>query len=845
MKKILIRAGVLLAVFIIALIFFYNTVDEHSFSDEITTVEAGEASLPIISFSVNGNEINHTKGYTVSQDENYLRDSVTPVSTAQNFSILIKEKGCSVKLLDVDVLDVPGLNEVSHFETNNIEKAEDGRLVADVTISEPLSENIEYLLKVTLTTSLGDKVYYYTRLQVTTYGSLTESVNFVNNFHSSTLDKEKVYELEGVMESDDDTIIDDYSHIDITADLETLSYGTMAPVEIYKYVPTITEYNEEYVSATLRFWLEVYTTDGQETFECKEDFRFQYSSYRTYLFNYDRTMETCFEGDYFTIGKNEMKLGITENREIERIYCEDKSQMLFSYQGTLWHLDMTNNKLVNVLSYRDDDYDRNNSEDYNYELLSIDQNGNADFAVYGYIGKGVYEGRTGIIYYHYYAAEGRIEEKMFIPVSVEYSELVDAFGKVSYTSEFDIFYFTLFNAYYSYELETNVLKTEVEDLGENWLYFEEENLICYDDSAEQGTAKKIVILDITNQTKTYIEADEGKAVTLLGTVDNRLVYGNGNSEMISFYDDGKVMMPLDNIRIAELDTTVVKSYQPPESMYIGEVEFNPGVIDMSLYKLISPKEGESKAAFEYADKDVIINLNKAEETTRTYTSKVNEITKREYYVTLPTSYVPEKNPEKSGTAFTVIKTDTSAITGSGASSRYHVLAYGETVFATDSLGDALVCADSVLGTVMDNKGNVIWRRGVVKESTTIEGVEVSYVNESRSEEQAVIQMLMDYQGVQGDSATFNMKEKSMYEWLMETMGDSVSLVENAALSQVLYFVSDGHPVIATLSDYYVVIIGFTEDNVIYLDPVNGNKVTKTKEEAEELFQKAGGMYYVY
>ncbi|MGN0166057.1 MAG: hypothetical protein ACI39R_07725 [Lachnospiraceae bacterium] len=845
MKKILIRAGVLFVVFILALIFFYYTVEEHSFSDKITTVEATEAKLPVVSFMVNGNEINQTKGYTVLQENNHPRDSVTPISTAQTFSILIKEKGCKVKLLSADVLDLPGLSQVSHFETNNIDKSEDGRLIANITVTEPLAENTEYLLRVTLTTSDGDKVYYYTRLQVATYGSLTESLNFVNNFHASTLDKDKVYDLDNVMESDDDKVIEDYSHIDITADLDTLSYGSMAPEEIYKYVPTITEYNEDYVSATLRFWLQAYTSDGKEIFECKEDFRFQYSSYKTFLFNYDRTMETCYDGSYFTVGKNEMKLGITQNKDVDSIYCEDKTQMLFSYQGSLWHLDMNKNKLVNVLSYRNEDYDRNDTEDYNFKLLSIDQNGNADFVVYGYIGKGVYEGRIGILYYRYYAEEGRIEEKMFIPVSVEYSELEASFGTVSYTSKYDIFYFTLFDAYYSYELETNVIKTEVQNLGENWLYFEKQNLICYDENPGQGTNSRIVVLDVINQTKNYIEADEGKTITLLGTVDNRLVYGNGNADLISYYKNGKIMQPLDNIIISETDGTVIKTYKPSENLYVGEVEFNPGVININLYRLISEKDGESKAAFAYADKDVIINLNKTEETSKTYSGKLNEGTKKEYYLTLPSAYAPEKNPEKGDTVSTVITTDTSAVVKSEKRSSYHVIAYGENILSTDSLGDALVCADSSFGTVIDNSGNVLWRRGVVKESITLNGVSVSYVNDSRSGEQAVIQMIMDYCGIEGDAATFNMKEKSMLTWLADATGYNVATVEEAALSQVLYFVSDGHPVVASLDNYYVVIIGYTKGNVIYLDPVSGQKVTKTKENAEELFQKAGGLYYVY
>lgn len=844
MKKTLTRVLILFTIFLGSLIFFYNQVSEHSFSAEVTTATTSSASLPIISFAVNGNEINQTKGYTVLQDETYPRESITPISTAKNLSIYIKEKGSSVKLLSADVFDVASLNTVSHYETNVLQKMQDGRLMADVTIEEQMTENVEYLLRVTLTTSMGERAYYYTRLKVSGFGSLTESLAFINNFHECTLDKDKVYELKDVMESKDD-IITNYSHIDITANLDALSYGEMIPAEVYRYVPQITEYNENYVSATLRFWISAETENGGETFECKENYRFQYSSYKTFLYNYDRTMETCFDGEKMISADSGLRFGITENRELDSIYSEDGNQLLFSRQGTLWHFDMESNRIVEVLSYNDNDYDRNGDEEYDYELLSIDDEGNADFAVYGYIGKGVYEGRIGIIYYHYYAKDARIEELMFIPVNVEFGELEGEFGRVSYTTEQNIYFFTLFDAFYSYELNTNVLKTEVPDLGYNWLYFEKENLICYNENSDEALNNRIILHDVANNKDTYIEATQGSAINLLGTVDNRIVYGIGDPALVSFYDDGRTFLPLKEVVIADIDTTIVKEYKTSEGKYVGDVSFEQGVINLDLYTLISESDGESKALLDYTDNDIIINLNKNAETIDTLTGRTNAITGMEFFFALPESYLAESSPEKSETKSTVIKVDTSALIKTEKESRFHVTAYGDTVMTTDMLGEALRCADSVLGTIVDNKGNVLWQRGIVNTSKTIDGVSVSYANDGRSAEQAVIQMLMDYCGVAGDASEFNMREKSMYDWLKESVGDSVALVRGASLGQVLYFVSEGHPVIAPLEDYYVVITEYTSDKVAYLDPVTGKKITKSKTAAEEQFLEAGGTYYVY
>lgn len=847
MRKIIFRAGILFAVFIASLIFFYNTVDEHSFAEDVVTVESGKAVLPIVSFSVNGNEINQTKGHTVLCDENYPRESVTPLSTAKNFSVLVKENDSSVKLVAVSVFELPSLNEIAGYETNRPEKGQDGRLAAEFTVSEQLAENTEYLLRVTLTLSTGDKVYYYTRVQVSNFGSLTESLAFINNFHSCTFDKNKVYELEGVMESSDD-IVSDYSHIDIHSNMEALSYGVMAPVQKYCFVPQITEYNTDYVSAALYFWIEADTENGKETFKCKEAYRFRYTASRTYLYNYDRTMETCFDGSNSVSPDKELRLGVTGKKELDRIYSEDRTQMLFSHQGTLWHFDMKKNKLVRVLSYKNDDsagYDRDGAEDYDFELLSVDGEGNADFAVYGQIGKGVYEGRTGVIYYHYYASDERIEEQMFIPVSVEYEELEGEFGKVSYTTEQDIFYFTLFDAFYSYELETNVLKTEVENLGKDWIYFEDINLLCYNQNPDVSQNRRIVLHDVAKNTDLYIDADEGMFICLLGTVDGRIVYGLGNPEQISFYDDGETFLPVTKMVIADTDSKSVRDYEPPEGKYVGGISFEQGTINLTLYTLVSEKDGDSKAVFEYFGQDVIINLNKTPSETDDFTKRVSSITGTEYFLMLPSVYESEEKPSVSESVSTVIRTDTSALIRGGRESRYHVSAYGSMVMSTDMLGEALACADEALGSVVDGRGNVIWQRGIVRDSASVDGVKVSYANDGRSSEQAVIQMLMDFRGVSGDASEFNMKEKSMYEWMQESLGESSAMIRGASLDEVLYFVSSGKPVIATYDNYYVVIIGYSAENVTWLDPMTGNKTVKTKEAARSAFEKAGGTYYVY
>ena len=58
------RILILLGIFVVALTLFYTRVPMHTYSNELKTVTASKATLPVVSFSIGGVEINPTLGYT-------------------------------------------------------------------------------------------------------------------------------------------------------------------------------------------------------------------------------------------------------------------------------------------------------------------------------------------------------------------------------------------------------------------------------------------------------------------------------------------------------------------------------------------------------------------------------------------------------------------------------------------------------------------------------------------------------------------------------------------------------------------------------------------------------------
>ena len=844
MKKILFRTAVLTLLFVSVFFLTYKTIKEHSSGTETTAFAISESTLPIVSFYSGGNEINQTIGYTVSRDELCPRDSITPISTEKKFGILIKQKRSSVKSVTVEVFDIPGLISLEKQEQVSTVSNEDGRLFCEIVLDSELSTNVEYMCVVTLLDSDGDRIYYYTRLLVADFGSLSGSLEFIKDFHTKTFDKSAVYELDEVMESDDGKPVTDYSHIDISADLESLSYGEMVPEELYCMVPTITEYNSSYVAADMLFWLQCYTEEGLENYKCRENYRIKYTVGTTYLLDYDRYMDQIFAGNQFNMGTGEMQLGICSDRSVDSITSENGKMAMFSYQGTLWLLDTEAGSLTELLTYKErNDFDRSSESEYGFTLLKVEDTGDADFAVCGYIGKGAYEGRSGIIYYHYYAGDARLEEEMFIPVNLQYDELKNAFGKVCYTSDLGIFYFTLFDAYYSFELDTKILKTEIEDLGDNWLYFPEESIMVYNENPDPALNRTINLLNVKENKTVSVHAGYGQTINLLGTTDNNIVYGSSSAELLSFYDNGETMVPFTGLTIMGTDRSKKEEYTAPEGKYICSVKLDPTLISLMLYDMASPADGEKKAQYTYSSSDVILNLNVEKTLEDKYGTSYSELTKTGYYYGLTDEYTPERLPELKSVDTTKVKMDTSALIPVKDKYMYTVYACGSIALITEDAGLAVNTAASLKGSVTDEYGNVMWRYGLTDKESFID---IDYMaSDSTDCRRVILLMLMAHRDMATDGVDFDFSLQSFFDYFRDEMGPKTSVAEKLELDNLKYYISHDRPVIMSYEDRYVLIYGYTSSRFYFYDPWTDDAFWEYSDDAVEIYKNSGEVCYFY
>lgn len=850
--KLRFRILILAGVFLVSLIVFFSRVNMHTYSNELETVAASQAKLPVVSFSIGGVEINPTIGYTFEPELQLMRESVTPVNKSMDFEVLIDEHGSVVRRLICEVIETETMTVLDTKEVKALKKMEDGRMSANVLLSGNIAYDTEYSCKLTLTTEDGRDVYYYTRLQVASYGNLKREMDFIKNFHSDLLDEDRKNDLEKFLDTADGATGADFSHVTISDSIETVSYGTMNPQQTEVTIPTITEYNQTYICATIKSKMKIFTNDAEELFRVREDFRFRCQGKTDVLFNYDRTMEAEFDGTLVSINRNQIKLGLTPNTDLNYKLSDNNAYLVFEHDGSLWEYDMKRNVMVQLFTF-----DREGGDDIRYhngrqsfKLIAVEDDGNADFVFYGYISRGQYEGRVGILYYRYYAEEGRIKEMMFVPVTVPYEILKEEFGEFCYMNDYDEFYFTLYDTLYLYRTLVHDFNVVVEHMPKNSVLFEKEGILVFQDKYEAGKNTALVYYDLENRTPEYATAAKGDRICLLGEIDGQLIYGLAHAEDVTFRDNGTEHVPMYRIVIENLDRTTVKTYDSGEEYY-SSARIDDNAINIDLCKKVREAsvpadDGQEsvRPIYEASGKYNILKSSKPVTQKITVTGRSTTLMRREYYMNLPSGYKLEAIPKKESTVFTVLTGSTSVRVGTWIDPRYYVVSFGRIRIVSGDLGECIVKADETVGAVFDGKGNILWKRGIKPDSANVRSVAERYVDSNCSEQQAILQMYLSYKGSAKDATVFNLNRKGFLTWLSDSIPGTGVDISGITLAEALQFVADGRPVTAMYKDTWVLIIGYESDRLTIISPKQGKRLRISISEAKATIEKTG-IYYSY
>ena len=827
------RAIVTIAVFLISFVIFYGTLDNHVLVNEFHTVRSMDATLPIITFVTDDTEINMTFGYTFVPQEGKLRQSITPVSpTNRTFTVLIDQKDSNVRKVTCTVSEVSTGTVLDKIDLMSLKKNSDGRLSGQFFLTANYATNTEYTMRITLTTDEGKSIYYYTRLFLPTYGNVKREIAYLENFHQAIMDEDRVSEIEKYLETDDSYTGSDFSRITHRDALDAVGYGQMEPTEIEGYVPRYVEYTSSFVACEKDFYVQIYSGDGLETYSCTEHYRFKTAAKTNYLYSFERKMEVVFEPEYFNLSQLQMKLGITGEKDLNCLLSDNEKYLVFVRDGDLWEYDMAENVMIPLFTFDREGGDnaRYHNRSHDFKLISVGDNGDADFVFYGYIIRGEYEGRVGILYYRYYAEEKRVEERMFAPVTVPYDILKEEFGEVCYMNHLDEFFFMLYGTLYQYRTQLHDYVVIVEDMVEP--FYQNGSVLVYQEKPNTENTR-VCFYDMEADSVTYKEASEGDRLLFLGSIDGDLIYGDCHAADITFKDNAEPHVPIYRIRIENSEGEPVKTYRRDRQ---DEYFLDPTVESFGIAININRKTGtvsgvgkDGQAFTRPIYEDVgTYNILKSTETVKesvNVTSRYTDKMRREYYLNLPESYKMTKVPTQIEIKSTQGSGRTPVRLGERTKEQFYVEAFGKVIYTSYDLAECVSKANANYGGVFNEKGQIIWLRGMRADSRLLRNVTPCYVDDNITEKEAILQMILSYKGAAINAWDCNLDEKAMLQWVNENIPGRAVDLTGVTMMEALNFVSDGHLVATYFEGEWLAITGYTANLVYAISPKDGK--TKT------------------
>ncbi len=859
LKRRAIKLSVTFVLFLISL-FVSNIVLNRGNTD--MTAEMGKATLPIVYLNVNDEYINPLHGYTTEMEGNFLRGPITPLVANRSITFRADLYDAVIAKVSYEVRPVDMSRLIEETEVSDF-TYEGDVIYATATLKDLIEDDTEYMLIIKLTTSGGDVIRYYARVINRAELYLSEKMQFARDFSDKTMDKEAAAEIKKYMETNADGDNSSYAYVNIHSNFNQLTWGDLAPKLITDKDLELLEIDETTASIRLTYQVEIMS----EVHNVSEFFRLQRGK-RMYLMEYERIMDQVFDEEKNVVVNGKILHGIIHDKPV-RIENDNASIYAFVQQNALYSYNISSQTMARLFAF--DDKENNDARtryaSHSIRPMMIDGVGNIWFIVYGYMNRGINEGRMGVALYYYDCAMNTIEEQLFIPYTKSYDILAKDIDNLAYLSSRNRMYILLDGGVYTINLTTRESELMQGSISETGFYSsDDESMIAWQTGDAVIDRTEIQLFKLNSMTPSVIAAAAGEIVRPLGFMDNDVIYGVAKVADVTTDYTGKTIIPMYSVRIQDQNGNILKDYSQ-QGMYVLDLEKRDNMLILTRVAK-DPETGELVEAPE----DQIVN-NKTKTTLKnTLSSVVTESTETTYQTVLYKAGDTDKSSVKVTNPKEVVFEGSRdvEITNEDSLKRYYVYAKGKLTNIYTTAAEAVEEASSLFGVVTNKKMAYIWESGNRKSSTRITNLEISESadkkgsgsegtdsgqdaqeedNTEESDSGSTYSKCLDAMLKSGGvykSTEEEVRTKSLVRVLSDNLEADVLDLSGCSLSDVLYYVSTGNPVMAmTGNGGAVLIIGYDSKNTILYDPGEERVYKYGMNDSKTLFERAGNRFITY
>ncbi|MDO4343969.1 MAG: hypothetical protein Q4C50_04105 [Eubacteriales bacterium] len=808
MKRIIIRIGVLLLVFLGSAALFSQIMNDET---KIRTEDMSQATLPLVYMVYKDVEMNPLHGYTRQMEVTEVRDTLTPISTERDMGIRVETFGAKVEDIYFEVLTADGEESLENTKVTQVVQGEDS-VQASFTLQNLMRMNQEYVLKIQLKVD-GRDVYYYTRVVQQDSLHTKEYLDFVISFSEKCLNKNEVDRLALYMEPEGDVDEVNLSYMDIHTTTDQLVWGELNPQIYYKSIPAIKEINETTATIVQEYLISAQNEEGNvELYTVNEYFRLRYADETVMLLDFERYTNEIFDPDNGVLTDKGINFGICD-RDVSYVTDSRNNYFAFVLGGELWSYDASSGKLAQVFTFRqkgNTDY-RDIYGQHEIKVLNLSTNGSIYFVVAGYMNRGRHEGESGVAVYYYDASSGGIEEKLFVDMVRSYDLMKSDVQEVSYiTDDQEDFYLLVDGDVYEINLTTFAASKLVENMKPGcYAGSESGRHFCWLAENEAYNSHTINIYDLDTKEVTSIACGENERIRMIGYMGEALVYGVADVSDIDAEHEGDELFPMKSVIIVNEQGERVKEYSET-GLYVTEASIEDKLLTMKRMR-------KSGGNWEEASDDHIID-NSGDSSSVGITTQVTDRKQTEMILLAGSNY-EQRTPQVVRSRMIVHEDErrVSIEAKEHNEELYYVYAKGKLDSIFENANTAIVRANEQFGVVVDQNQRYIWERG---NKANIAELTMEQIP------QCILSGTMDIDYLQ---------EQLPDKWVLDLTG--------CDMDSVLYFISEGNAVLADTVDGVRILMGYDQwGNVRFYQPGAEESYLLSDVDSLELFEKSGNVF---
>ena len=842
MKRAIIKGLLLGCIFALALLILSRVMNQ---GNTDMTTEMGEATYPVLSMYVGTYRVGSLHGYAQSMECAYLRDNLQPIGEDRKIDVRMDTYGRRIDAIGFEVRSLDGERLVESTPVENYEKEED-EISFSITLKDLIESETEYMLVFLVTPENSEPVRYYSRIILSESLHVLEKLDYITDFHERTFDKEEAAELTKYLESNAEGDNTTFHKVTIHSSFHQVTWGDLPVRKVTEPCITIKELAEQTGSFKLEYLVSIKNGKKTEYYRSGEYYRIRYTPDRMYLLDFERTMEQIFDEEADVYINDKIVLGIT-GEKVELKESDGGNVFAFTVADKLYSYNVTDNKLARLFSFygnteelRDERsaYDR-----HDIRVLTVDETGNILFLVYGYMNRGRHEGCVGVVLYAYNSVANTVEELAYIPYDKSYELLKTDIEKLSYLSRTGIYYFMLDGGVYAIDVRNLSMQTVVTGLKEGGYHVSESNkMLVWQEGSYLYAANGLILMNLNTQKQTKIQAGAGEYISVVGFMEEDLIYGLARERDVRENRTGITTFPMYCLKIQSDEGSVLKTYQK-ENVYVVGSEIAEN--QLTLSRVVYDEESESYVP---TLDDQIMNTEEVGSGNNVLSSVVTETYETIWQITVKNEI--DVKGLKHLTPKEILFEGNRSVgdLGDGSSEDFFYV-YGKNGIENlyTNPGRAVELAYRVAGVVVDDDGDYVWRRVTRSTRNQIMAITEDEVTETEGSLAICLDTILKYEGISRNTQRRLNQGDTVMDILESDLQDYTILdLTGCSLDAVLYYVNKDIPVLATLEDGNAVLItGFNELNIVVMDPVAGTLEKRGMNDSAEWLEENGNQFISY